>query len=157
MAIKVDNTVITVFYRRRSGWVSNVLDNIEKCFEFSTGNRLSFFCGGDLNMDTLKNDAMAFKLNVLLKVYGVINVIDVPTRVTAESSTLIDMFFTNLDIGKIKAGVLTCDRSDPLPIFICCKQNVRKIRQPIEEVQKISENALFTLRERIELVDWYNV
>lgn len=74
-----------------------------------------------LNIDILKNDATACKLNVLLKVYGLINVIDVPTRVTTESSSLIDMFFTNLDIDKIKAGVLTCDLSDHLPIFICCK------------------------------------
>lgn len=129
--------------------MSNFLDKLEQCFDFSTRNHLSFICGGDLNIDTLKNDATACKLNVLLKVYGLINVIDVPTRVTTESSSLIDMFFTNLDIDKIKAGVLTCDLSDHLPIFICCKQNVRKIRQPIQKVQKMSEHALLTFRERM--------
>lgn len=47
MAIKVENTVITVCYRPPSGSVSNFLDKLEQCFEFSTRNRLSFICGGD--------------------------------------------------------------------------------------------------------------
>lgn len=154
MALKVENTLITVCYRPPSGSVSNFLDNLEIIFEFSARNRFSLVCGGDLNINILKNDAVAYKLNVLLKVYGLTNVIDIPTRVTTESSSLIDMFFTNIDTDKIKAGVLTCDLSDHLPIFICCKQNVRKICQPIQKVQRISEHALLTFRERIGLVDW---
>ena len=54
--------------------------------------------------------------NLLLSL-GLSNLINVPTRVTSSSETIIDHCITNLPTSDIKTGVIQADLSDHFPIY----------------------------------------
>lgn len=82
LAIKMHNTVIIVCYRPPSGSVSNFFDKLEEIFEFVNKNRLDLIYGRDININMMKNDSQTLQLDILLKMNGLVNVINLPTRVT---------------------------------------------------------------------------
>lgn len=81
-------------------------------------NSKVYMCG-DYNIDLLKYESheqsRCFVNN--LYCYGFYPLIDSPTRITVNSSTLIDNIFTNTIDSPLKSGILVNDISDHLPIF----------------------------------------
>ena len=79
-----------------------------------------YYIVGDINIGFLKcsnNQKIDSYRNDLLS-EGCFNLIDKPTRVTANSSTSIDHLYTNnLLLKSIQAGILNYEISDHLPLF----------------------------------------
>ena len=96
-------------------------DEIEIIIECTKSNRV-FMCG-DLNINLLKYedhcDSKEF-INSLFS-HGLYPLINLPTRITSTSSTLIDNIFTNEIDVDISSGILINDISDHLPIFSMIK------------------------------------
>lgn len=57
----------------------------------------------------------SLELLAIVQSYGSDNVINLPTRITVETGTLIDLCITNCHTEA--AGVFSCDLSDHFPIF----------------------------------------
>lgn len=69
-------------------------------------NNFDLICRGDVNINMLANDSTKMRLDVLLNSRGLFNVINLPTRVTQNLASLIDIFFTNISSDRTKSGVL---------------------------------------------------
>ena len=83
---------------------------------------------GDLNINTSSNDNNSKDYKDVLLSHGLTNTINLPTRITESSETVIDHLITNIDLNILDSGVLTEEVSDHLPIFgiakICAKRSL---------------------------------
>ena len=61
------------------------------------------------------------KNKILLDIYDVEQLINEPTRITATSSTLIDLCLTNTPINVVKSGVIHVSISDHLLVYMIRK------------------------------------
>ena len=109
-----------IIYKHPSMPVNDFNDNYLSpvLHKLSTGNK-SVIILGDFNVDLLKCDT---DLNTseyfnLLSSNNFLPYITLPTRITAQSSTLIDNIFSNCINQKIISGNLTSTVSDHLPQF----------------------------------------
>lgn len=125
LVVKCQKSIVAVVYRPPSGSFTAFLDFLQDVFEFCTSLKMPTIFVGDLNVNLLPTgrDQTRNELLDVLHTYGFENVIDVATRITGNSETLIDLCITNFPCADISAGVLTCDISDHLPIFIIAKHN----------------------------------
>lgn len=118
LVIKISNTVVVALYRPPSGNIAeftNTLDNI-LCVLGSTSAPLVIL--GDINIDTISDNSQAKEFRDLLNEHACNNVISLPTRVTLNTATSLDVCITNLNKNDVIAGVLVQDISDHLPIFL---------------------------------------
>ena len=81
---------------------------------------------GDINIDYSENSAVAkYYKNVLLGL-GVKNTINLPTRCTETTDTVIDHMITNQNLDKVESGILVKKVSDHLPLYCLAKLNAKK-------------------------------
>lgn len=74
------------------------------------------------------------------------------------SSSLNDLFLTNIPMGKLKAGVITVYLSNHLPKCICCRKHSCDKKKPETFItQRIHENTLNTFSKNILGPSWTNV
>lgn len=158
LSVKLQNVVLAVCYRPPNGETASFLDYLDTFFAFTNTNRLDVVCGGDMNINMLKQEAIVQKLDILLKSHCFSNMITVPTRITQMSSSLIDLFLTNIPTENLKAGVITVDLSDHLPIYICCRKHLCDKNKPNTFfTQRINEQTLKIFSEKILRAPWTNI
>ena len=89
---------------------------------------MDFYICGDINVDLLKcnNQPMIQKYSDMLFSMGCIPLINMPTRITNHSATLIDHIYTNNVKYDIQSYILLRDISDHLPV--CALINNMKTR-----------------------------
>lgn len=80
---------------------------------------------GDPNIDLLTHSTYALKLKSLLSASGRYNTVTLPTRVTLENSSSINVCISNLNASKVTSGVFRVDFSDHMPIFLSNIVNAR--------------------------------
>ena len=97
-------------YSSRRQWYDD-LEELVKTLD-ATGHK--FIMTGDFNIDVNKPDSKT--LLDMMNDYGLCQVIESPTRITASSSTCIDLTFTNID--RYTSGVLKIAVADHLLNFI---------------------------------------
>ena len=66
----------------------------------------------------------------LLSSFGMKNLIDIPTRVTETSDTIIDHLLTNVPVSHVDTGVFPNGLSDHFPIYGAIKLKFKKCKQP---------------------------
>ena len=106
-----------------------------------------YLCG-DFNIDLIKNDITTNNFQNTLLSMDLIPLINKPTRITINSSTLIDNIFTNNPNKPIVHGIPNSDVSDHLPVFTTYKTNKTKLKNEyieyrdtsIENIKKLSDN-----------------
>lgn len=124
LCVKVNGMILAVCYRPPSGVIPPFLDFLELFLDFVGRNRFDVILGGDLNINMIGHNSTQTKLDLLLTSSGLSNVINLPTRITQTSSSLIDLFITNLSPDKLRSGVIAAEISDHLPIFVCSLKNM---------------------------------
>lgn len=158
MSLKLQNTVLAVGYRPPNGRVAPFLDYLEDFFAFVNDSHFDLIFGGDVNINMLSKDSAKLKLDVLLTANGLANVINLPTRVTLSTSSLIDIFVTNITPDRLKAGVIMAPLSDHFPIFLCCRKKVNtKKNLPAHLLQRVTPQNLSSFLEKISIVSWGSV
>lgn len=115
--IKTSAFIVGVIYRPPSGSLSQFYLFLEPVLEFISNSKTTAVILGDFNVNLLHVSDLNREFCDMLSVNGFANVIDIPTRVTPSSQTLIDLCLTNFDRSDIRAGVLTSDLSDHLSAF----------------------------------------
>lgn len=118
ICIKCNNFVFAVVYRPPDGNLSEFFTFLEAIFSFVNINQYSLILGGDLNIDMLTKTPKQGELSAILDSHFLFNVITTPTRITATSETLIDLFITNLAINDLFSGTINVTLSDHLPIYL---------------------------------------
>lgn len=90
LTLKLFNNAISLVYRPPNGNYHTFLDYLENFFLYCNRNKLHVVCGGDYNIDLLTKTPACNELVWLYESLGLSNAIDLPTRITTSSSTLID-------------------------------------------------------------------
>ena len=112
--------IVGSVYRSPSFPPNQFIDYIENVLETISDEKKICLSAGDWNIDILKHQTSEISSKFLntLAVIGFLPCISLPTRISANSSTLIDNFFCN-DISVLNdPTVLISDISDHLPIFV---------------------------------------
>ena len=94
--------------------------HMEKLLDLFKNKKL-YLCG-DFNVNLLNsngNNSTNFFLETLYS-NGLIPLITKPTRITNNSFTLIDNIFTSDYETEMQSGLLICDITDHLPVFVVC-------------------------------------
>lgn len=152
----LSNYVISVMYRPPSGSITTFTARLESLFHHAMLNNHVTVCGGDINIDMLSNGTSQHEMTCLFDSFGLANMINMPTRVTACSSTLIDVFLTSISSEDTKAGTISCDISDHLPIFLAIRQRIKKKRLSIP-VRSITSKNLENFRQELINTSWNDV
>lgn len=134
LSVRVNKHVFSVCYRPPHGNVSSFFLFYGQFLDFVSANGCSVTSAGDFNIDMLANTNEQRNMKMLITSNGCDNAITLPTRITKDNKTLLDLFVTNFDNTDITAGAISCGLSDHLPIFVMVKkQNLEgcKSRPPI--------------------------
>lgn len=110
--------VYSVMYKPPDSSANNFIDHHERLLNYINDNNLKLILGGDFNIDILKTSPAQTALVSIIESSGHAIVTESATRVTPHSSTLIDVFVTNINTNYLSAGVLCSDISDHLPIYV---------------------------------------
>lgn len=115
---------------------------------------------GDLNINLLKASAHEPSGNFFncMMANRYIPLINKPTRVTSETSTLIDNFFVNFYSNKLNTAILQYPISDHYPILLSLDLKIDKITfsNPIN-VRKINSTNKLQFLEKIKTTEWSEV
>lgn len=150
--------VFSVCYRPPKGNVAKFLEFYDYFLSFIADNKYTLIAGGDFNIDMLMENSSAREFSTVLASNGFVNVINIPTRVTQESESLLDLLITNSSQPIAEAGALSCAISDHLPVFICInKSGLVKYRQEKAKYQWITDTALNTFHSSLAQVKWDNI
>uniref|UniRef100_A0A6B0V9C2 Putative tick transposon n=1 Tax=Ixodes ricinus TaxID=34613 RepID=A0A6B0V9C2_IXORI len=120
----------------------------------STGASLMIL--GDVNINMTSQDTDAREFNDLITQYACVNLITIPTRVTAETATTLDICLTNLEEKYTASGVFTENISDHLPIYCLSSVSKRKQKNTNELYffREINSESLAKFYSLIERADW---
>ena len=103
---------------------------------------------GDININTKENsdkNTQDYK-NTLLSL-GLRNTINLPTRITESTDTILDHILTNVNAESIVSGVVTQDVSDHLPICAVLKLSAKRPHSSCKYVRK------FTTRKKDDYIN----
>ena len=115
---------------------------------------------GDTNIDLLKyqqNDKITNFLDQALS-FGLLPTILYPTRITSNSSTLIDNIFTNRNLSDDTSYIMFDDLSDHLPILLQTNLSYQTNPKPIQytETKRIYSSINFSRFESLlQRIDWF--
>ena len=98
--------------------ITNFQENLEKSLLKLNKNNLSYYICGDINVDLLKcnEKPVIQRYYDMLFSMGCVPLINLPTRITTKSSTLVDHIYTNNVVNNIENYILLHDITDHLPI-----------------------------------------
>ena len=148
--IKLDtrNIIISSIYRSPSLEKDSFV-YLNNCIEkFNVYNGKHIFLCGDFNIDILKANTITDYFLNTLQLQNLFKSINQPTRISNNSSTLIDNIFYNGNFSYISSGILQYEFTDHLPIFILmklnkirfkCKQNVPIITHNINNTNNVNK------------------
>ncbi len=121
----------------------------------------SFLCG-DYNIDLLKSDehhASKFFIDQLFS-YGYYPLINLPTRITTSSCTLIDNIYTNVIGVKMKNGLIINDLSDHLTIYTMIDYSRKEVQSKnylYKYVRLIKKSNLTKLSVELHKIAWNDI
>ena len=114
--------VVGVVYRHPIATVSavdNFKDSLNEILISLNNSKKQYYCFGDFNIDLMRmsaNDSIWRYVDMLLSC-ACLNRIDLPTRISLTSKTLLDHIYTNDRKRQIVSGELTNDLSDHYATF----------------------------------------
>lgn len=117
VVVQLYDILLGVFYRPPSGSLNHFLNCMEELFELSLELKLQCAFVGDFNLNVSSDTSGYSRLQELFVSYACCNLIDMPTRITPTSQSILDLCITSFPPDVVKSGVLKCDLSDHLPIY----------------------------------------
>ena len=152
------NLIVVAIYRPPNVDISEFLSHLTSMLVRIDSEKKPTFILGDFNLDLLKRDTNSDIQTFLDLMYSssFLPLINKPTRVTADSATLIDNIFTNNLSQHHSIGILLADISDHYPIFTYLKELLPPKQAEIK-YRAFNEVNRNTFREQIQLEDWSRV
>lgn len=159
LCVGVLNTAVFPLYRPPSGNIYEFMTFLENALSFLGSLSVPFFILGDINIGTISDDRHAQNFRDIVNQYACSNLITLPTRITADTATCLDVCITNTDTCHITAGAIMCDISNHRPIFCLESLSARKNSKDIETFWHctINEESLRTFGWLMEEETWADV
>lgn len=144
---KLSNSIFGVMYRHPKYNISEFTDSLSDFLQKTSSENKNIFITGDINIDLLKIDSNHNIQNYsdMLSTHSCANAIELPTRITDTSETLIDHFYCNNPVKKVISSVILSDISDHLPILVTIKNSKTITGKKIiyaRKYNKINNDAL---------------
>jgi hypothetical protein len=159
--VTLNNSQILCFglYRSPSSNVKCFLENLELFLEKASKKGENIILMGDLNIDGLGgNDPYYQQLRDLLSTYNLQIVINKPTRVTSQTSTLLDYVITNLKPHQFTADLIDGCISDHFAQFIDINASLKTaFIKTTKEIRLTSDKNIVTLVEFLKNENWSTV
>ena len=153
--LKAQNILICCFYRSdfnisQSLFVSELQNSIETALDYTPFVILT----GDINIDFI--NFTNIQLRDCLSLFNLTNVINEPTRIAENSTTLIDPVLVSDACTVLDSGTLTIDNaiSDHKATYVSIKIFVNTIRSYYREVWSYKKAGYNRLNNLIEAHDW---
>ena len=170
------NIIVGTLYRPPSNNINNFIDKLDEELDKMSRENKHIYIMGDFNIDLSKslqstpphsillngNYSIDHNTNAFLNIlssYGFYPNINVPTRITPMSETLIDNIFSNSYNKDNNSGVFTYDVTDHLPIFLISSQlKVNNIKEFIKQsYRKEDINTVSALNEDLANEEWHDI
>ena len=154
------SVIVGVVYRPPSGDIPIFNDQLYNILSSISSDGKHCFLMGDFNIDINKAASNSFLHN--LSSCGFHPTINKPTRVTSNSTSIIDNIFTNVnnisDSVEVRVpGILLTDISDHFPIFINSSIRTIKTHIPPLYTRIYSKNNCQLFSSRILNAHWNDV
>lgn len=148
-------------YRAPNTDISEFNNELQTILE-ENNNKSMFICG-DFNIDLLKYECHQNSQDFVNQLFsfGFYPLINMPTRVTFSSNTIIDNIYTN-EVGvTMKNGIMINDISDHLPIFNLVEYSYSRNHKTkctkYSYVRQLKEQNVSNFSERLHNLDWTDV
>ena len=111
--------VIGTIYRHLGANFHTFLEELCSTLGQLADDKREYIICGDINIDLLQYQLKAPITNYVNFIYleGCYNLIDKPTRITDNFSTIIDHIYINIFDKPLDSGILSYDISDRLPVY----------------------------------------
>lgn len=122
---------------------------------FINQTHYNVICGRDFNIDMFSGSTSSREMDSI-SMNGCINTTADRTRVTLHSTTLLDLFITNIHVNRVKVGVISGDLSNHLPIFfsVCTTMSKNTIKHQPMIVQYLNITSLAAFSRDVETENW---
>lgn len=158
VCVLFNNVVIVCCYRPPDGNIRAFLLFMDNLLAFVNENQYNVVIGGDCNIDMNCDNARKFEFENFLSCHNCVNTVNVPTRATMLSQTIIDLFITNYNASLVQTRVLSYPISDHRPICCCIMTKSPKVHTDIASgFQCVSQKALDAFYSDINNVRWDHV
>lgn len=158
LLVKCLNTMLVVLYRPPNGAITPFIEFLERILEYCLCIGLPIIVSGDFNINLLSVEPSVQKLLDVFVSFGCRSIIDIPTRITSMSATLIDLCFSNYEIEQTDVGVLISDISDHMPFFLFFTPYMTQRKQRAEHepilLRRISAEKIDFFRQLVEETSW---
>ena len=148
--------IIVCIYRSPSGNVEEFLTKLDVCLEKLSTENKNFILAGDFNIDLLNENENCKSFLNIVKSFGVKLAVREATRITTQSTTLIDNIITNITNFGIR--VSSCNFSDHELINFSINNDVLTTsRTDVFLKRDKSIQNMSTLRTMLSNEDWNSV
>ena len=149
--VQISNTykqdsIVLVVYRLPGQDINNFVDNIIPIIKTLSNTKKTCYIFGDLNIDLLNYDnhtATQLCLDAFIS-FSFRPLINIPTRITESTSTLIDNIFTNNFKDAHISGIFYTDISDHFPVF-----SILSSKAPAKDKNKLTTFRKITLSGQV--------
>ena len=150
------NIIISTIYRPPHTNVESFLGEFDRLLHQINLENKDVYLMGDFNIDLLQQDST---FQNMLQSNSFNATIDKPTRLTNESSTLIDNIFTNVISDHMCSGLLYSEISDRLPIFLMCNHlnNYPNKERNQAMIRRITPEKTVILNDNLLMETWNDV
>jgi len=154
--VKYGITVICI-YRSPDGQIGIFLKKLEMIIQKLIGKHKTLILCGDWNINTLKSSPHAKELNNLLLRYNLKSIVNVPTRITKNTASLLDVVITNEEKYVNILSVMDLGLSDHLAQSISI--SLPDINKTLYKVKKRKFNEVNTQEflHLLKQVTWQDV
>ena len=115
-------------------------------------------CTGDFNIDCLCQSSVEYKnLNTLLSSFNLTQLIKVPTRITSDTETIIDLIIVNRTDLVLKSGVVDCTpiATDHEAVYCSINCSQPKKNHAYREFRNFSAVDLNEFEKDLQSVSWH--
>ena len=154
------NIIVGTVYRPPNSNLLEFQEKFNRIISLISKNNKHCYVMGDFNLDLLHYDHHGPTQEYMDSLFShtFLPLITKPTRLTANSATLIDNIFTNYPTQNIFSGIILNDISDHLPIFAYV--NSDSVPNKIQEktfIRDLSVANLIKFQNSLSSINWSHV
>jgi len=154
------NVIVGNIYRAHRTDINLFNADLSKCLDRIASEDKVCYISGDFNHDLLCYDS-DLKINDFVNTFYAHNMyplIDRPTRITANTATILDNIFTNVLSKQIKSGVCVVNITDHYPIYQITNSLDIKTTCPNSVFSRsFNQSNMNSFKNHLELTNWDNV
>lgn len=117
LTMRFGKVTVNLVYRPPHGHKAKFLQFLDKTLASVTLCNTPYVIIGDINIDMRSGDPYSQEFQTVLSAYGFTNHITLPTRISNQSATVIDICATNVSPDSVISGIISYELSDHLPVF----------------------------------------